>query len=155
MNDSGIDKTCHIPHGEAIVTPERLAKGDIAITNTAANGEALEIKLTIKNILNYLYEEDIITDQNWQDGFVLLIRKLSNQDLSAIEFALNTFATSHTKFIAQNRKSAYRGAFERLSGILPSVRDKIEALEALNEEDKNELSENNLKIMLASFKKGV
>ena len=88
-------------------------------------------------------------------GFVLLIRKLSNQDLSAIEFALNTFATSHTKFIAQNRKSAYRGAFERLSGILPSVRDKIEALEALNEEDKNELSENNLKIMLASFKKGV
>ena len=185
-----IDKTCFIPHGEPIVTPERLAKGDLAF-NTKDSGETLEIQLKVKNILNYLYEQEIITEQNWCDGctfeawqaqhqvamgvkkavsageenqtanklrahgFVLLIRKLSNQDLSAIEFAINTFATSHTKFIAQNCRQTYRAAFEKLSAILPSIREQIDALEALNEEDKNELSENNLKIMLASFKKGV
>ena len=184
------DKSCCIPHGEAILTPERAAKGDIAITNTAANGEALEIKLTVKNILNYLYEEEIITEQNWCDahtfkawqdqhqvamgvkkaisneiensatnklrahGFVLLIRKLSTNDLSAIEFAINTFATSHTKFIVQNRKPTYRVAFERLSAILPPIRERVEALEALNEIDRKELSENNLKKLLASIKKG-
>lgn len=190
MNDSDIDKTCFISHGEAIVTPERLAKGDISI-RTSDTDKTLEIQLTIKNILNYLYEEEIITGQNlfdgqtfqiWQEmhrtslglqkavssgspeklglrlkahGFVLLIRRLSQPDLKAIEFAINTFATGHTKFMAQKSKVTYQRAFERLSAILPSIRDRIDTLEALNEIDRNELCENNLKKLVAEVKKYV
>jgi hypothetical protein len=85
-------------------------------------------------------------------GFILLIRKLSQSDLKAIEFAINTFATSHTKFIAQQSKAALRSAFEKLSNALPAVKEQIAFLEQLPENEREELSNERMKKLLASLK---
>lgn len=190
MSDSDIDQSCWIPQGEAIITPERLAKGDVSF-NRKDSGEMLEIQLTIRNILNYLHEQEIITDQHlydaqtyqiWQQmhrvqrglekpvssgnpqdfgvrlrahGFILLLQRLSKRDVSVIEFAINSIATEHTRFIANNNRGAYPPIFERLSQVLSVVREQISYLEGLSENEMDELSEERLKKCVAYITKRV
>jgi hypothetical protein len=188
MNE--IDQSEVLPRGVVFVTPERLAKGDIAVGYND-NGQLVEAKAVVNNILKYLWDEEYITDQQhhdactlqiWRDmhqtqmgtrkatssgceeeigirlrahGYILLLKRLSLNHQKVIELALETKSTDHTRFVARNNKRAYQIAMERLSTILPIVKEQITYLEGLDEVQSNELSEENLKKLVEQFVKVV
>lgn len=82
-------------------------------------------------------------------GFILVIKRLSIYDKKTIISSIETFANEHTKFLASKQRQIYRRAFERLSAIIPPVRDQIAYLEGLDEEGRNTLSEEQLKNFVA------
>lgn len=88
-------------------------------------------------------------------GYILLVRRLHPNDIRAVEYTVDTFVNSHTQFLALNRKEMYQGAFERLGRLLPCVKDQVTALESVSDVERNELSEDGLKKLLAQIVKRV
>ncbi len=58
-------------------------------------------------------------------GYVLLIRALGLRDCRVIEETIVTVATSHTCFLANKNRRVFERAFERLSSLLPPIREEL------------------------------
>ncbi len=181
-DDNTIKSTCRSCHG----------RGWIGCVNTAEMDHKIRIRhaqVQVCSILRYLWDKEIITDDQYHDGgtfeiwrdqhqvamglkkavcsgddeefetrlraygYILLVRRLSQRDICAIQYAINTFAVSHTEFIAFNRKTAYITAFGNLSRLLPNVKEQIRYLESISEDERNALCEGNLKILVARLVK--
>lgn len=67
MSDDDIDKSCWIPDGEPILTQHRIAKGDMNIEYDK-DGQHRWAQIHVKNILNYIWHQEVITDQQHHDG---------------------------------------------------------------------------------------
>lgn len=190
-DDDHIDKSQWLPKGESIITPEREAKGDMHIERDAETQDIKFAQAQIRNILNFLWSRDIITDDQhdagnvfwaWRNqhrvalglqraistdiavsstvklrayGYVLLVKPLSVDDHAAIDYAVEMFESSHTRFLALQRRVLYRRAFARLEAILPPIRERIAFLEGLSEEDRDALADEALKNLLAEIVKHV
>ena len=188
INDDYIDKSQWLPRGEAFVTPERVLKGDIDIF-IDDNGNMQEARSSVKNILNFLWEEDIIDDQQhhdagtyqiWRDmhqasmgmkkpvssgnaealgirlrahGYVLVSQRMPKSHIRAVESALETFANSHTEFLARNSRRAYAEALTNLSNVIAAVKERIAYLESISEKERMELQEDGMKKLLAELNK--
>lgn len=186
-----IDQSQCLPRGVEFVTPERLAKNDMRVSYND-RGQMVEAQATVRNILNYLWEEEIIDDQQHHDGqtfeiwrevyssahgktitlrfgqeakttnpkgsaeyigYSMLIRRLSKADVGALEFTLKPITADYAKFVTKNNKQGYRLLFNKLSACIPSIRERIDFIAKLSEEEKNNLAEENLKIAVAHFRK--
>jgi hypothetical protein len=84
-------------------------------------------------------------------GYILLLRGLSRHDNDALETALTPLLMSWAEWIARNRLDKYVTVLERLSRILPPIKDRIAYLEGLSEEQREQLSQEGIKIMLADI----
>lgn len=62
-----IDTSVHLPRGMSIISEERAAKGDMLIERDEF-GHIRFAQMQVRNILNYLWNTDIITDENHDDG---------------------------------------------------------------------------------------
>jgi hypothetical protein len=193
-DSEAIDASQFLPRGTPIITPEREAKGDIQTVRsidqeTGVTGDILSAQVQVRNILNFLWNAEIITDdqahagqifQIWRDihnaamgfkkstgsgakgsrsdtrmeehGYILLVQRLSRNDLSLIGSAIDTYETEFTRYMAINRKEMYRGALERLSLALLHIRDRLKALEDMPEDERIAHTEENLKLFVARFK---
>jgi hypothetical protein len=85
-------------------------------------------------------------------GYILILRKLSRHDNDAIETSLLPMLMSWAQWIARNRTEKYVAALERLSRVLPPVKDQIGYLEGLDEEQREEISKAGVKKLLEVIK---
>lgn len=188
MIDEDIDTAQHLPRRMVFITPERADKGDIRVEYDD-NGNIRFAQSQVKNILNYLWEKEIITDQQhhdgqtfeiWRDmhrvqleskkavssggeeaigvrlrayGFVLLLKRLSIPDQNTIESSIERPASNHYCFIADNNTNAYKRTFERLSDVLLPIKEQIQYLEQLSEDERGAIAEDNLKKLIAELVK--
>jgi hypothetical protein len=85
-------------------------------------------------------------------GFILLLQRLNRLDYSTIEATLTPMAMSWVDWIARNRVERYVTALERLSRLLPPIKDRIAHLESLTDEQRAEISKESIKKMLEVIK---
>ncbi|MEZ5691180.1 MAG: hypothetical protein R3D71_05910 [Rickettsiales bacterium] len=67
MTDDHIDRSCFLPRGVDFITPQRLAKGDLRVSYNDS-GQMQEAQATVKNILNWFWENDYITHEQHDDA---------------------------------------------------------------------------------------
>ncbi len=155
---------------------------------TIAADHIRHAQVQVRNILNYIWEEQIISDDEhdaghtfeaWRNqhrvalglqkavsgdlddtlqvklrayGFVLLIRRLAVNDVKAIGKSLDVSANHSTQAEALRERGAYARAFGRLSNEIIPVRERITYLERASEEERNHISDEQMKILLAAIK---
>lgn len=87
-SDDHIDRSCWLPPGEPIITAQRASKGDMRIERRD-DGEINYARAHIRNILNYLWQSEIITaDQHdaawtfkaWREQHQLSLGLLRHSD---------------------------------------------------------------------------
>lgn len=78
-------------------------------------------------------------------GYILLVRRMSRYDNDALETMLTPMLMSWMEWIARNRLEKYVAALDRLSRILPPVKDQVAYLEGLSDEQREELSQAGIK----------
>ena len=85
-------------------------------------------------------------------GYILIIQQLNRIDYITIEATLTPMVMSWGDWIARNRVERYVTATERLSRIIPRIKDRIAYLESLSDEKRDELSKAGIKKMLEVIK---
>ncbi len=176
--------------GQAVTCPACRGRGWIGSVNAAtiAADDIRFAQVQVLNIMNFLWEREIISDDQhneghafeaWRNqhrvalglqkpvsgdldetfqvklrayGFVLLIRRLSAPDLKAIGKSLDTFANYATRAEAIREQGAYIRAFSHLAREIVPVRERISYLERASEEERNEISDEQMKILLEELK---
>lgn len=88
-------------------------------------------------------------------GYVLLTQRLSRNNQKAIELAIETFANHFNRELAHRQRHLYHTAFEALSQAMLPIKDQITYLESLSDEDRDCLSEERLKKLIAGIAKYV
>lgn len=86
-------------------------------------------------------------------GYIILIRRMERYDYRSVEAALQPMSMSWAEWIARERPERYVRALDRLSRLLPPIKDQIAYLEGLDDAEREELSKEGVKKMLAEIKK--
>ena len=171
----------------------RACRGKGWVGSTNASAVAIDdvrfAQVQIVNILNYLWQEEIISEDEhdaghtfeaWRNqhrvalglqrsisgaleetfqvklrayGFVLLICRLSQLDVKAINKSLDVYASYATRAEANRERLAYRAAFHHLNDAIVPVRERISYLESVSEEERGHISDEQLKVLLAQIQK--
>ncbi len=61
-------------------------------------------------------------------GFILLLQRIHRKDIAMIHHAVDTIQSEHTVFLASKNRMAYRRAFDRLTTVIPQIRDELESI---------------------------
>ncbi len=88
-------------------------------------------------------------------GYILIIQRMNRYDLTALETSFIPMTISWAEWIARNRIERYIIALDRLSRLLPPIKDQIAYLEGLPDEEREELSKCNMKKYLDGLLKEV
>ena len=86
-------------------------------------------------------------------GYILIIQRLNRHDHSAVESSLQPMVMSWAEWLARNRIDRIITALDRLSRLLPPIKDQITHLESLSEDDRQLLSESKMKNYRDGFMK--
>ncbi len=178
------------PLGQAATCPTCRGRGWLRSVNAAtiATDHIRYAQVQVVNIMNYLWDKEIISDNQHTDGhafeawrnqhrvalglqksvsgeldetfqvklraygFILLIRRLSAPDVKAINKSLDTSANYATRAEAIQEQGAYIRAFSHLAREIIPVRERITYLERASEGERNHISDEQMKILLAAIK---
>ncbi len=162
-------------------------KGRVGIRNAALIPEDKLSQVQVRNILNFLWNAEIISDDEhtdghtfkaWRDqhrvslglekpvsneldeplslklrayGYVLLLKKLSVNDVKAINKSIDVFANYATQSEAFRERKPYEAAFKNLAIVIIPIREQISYLESISEEERALLVDEQLKKLLAQI----
>jgi RecJ-like exonuclease len=176
------------------VCKECSGKGRIGIRNASgvSENELSEIRfaqIQVKSILNFLWNSEIISDDEhsdghtykaWRDqhnvamglekaisnefespmtlklrahGYILLLKRLSVHDIKAINKAIDVRANHSTERDAIREQRPYRTAFANLARVIIPIKERISYLEGISEDERNMLSDDNMKLLLVDIHK--
>ena len=85
-------------------------------------------------------------------GYVLLTQRLRRNDHLAIDNTIEITSNEHTRNLADRNSKLYRGIFDRLCIVLSPIKEQIDYLESLSEEQRDFLSEEKMKIVIATIR---
>ncbi len=69
ISDDDIDSSVFLPNGSSILTPERLAKGDIKdVAYHDGDTHVRYAQACVLNVMSFLYEQTVLDDQQIYDG---------------------------------------------------------------------------------------
>lgn len=85
-------------------------------------------------------------------GYILLTKRLRQQDYKAISDTIEITATEHVRSMVNKNHLTYYKTFDRLCIILSPIKEQIEYLESLTDEQREFLSEEKMKIAIAQIR---
>ena len=97
-------------------------------------------------------DEDSFGTRLRAHGYVLILARMTRHDIEALNVSLQAMAMPYADWIARNRVEKYLRSFERLSRVLPPIKDRIAYLEGLSDEEREESSREGIKKMFDEWR---
>lgn len=113
---------------------------------SATHGKVITLKL--RQILSLSLKET----QFGYLSYSYLIKRLNRKDVQDLQDCLQPFSQSYIELLVKRNEKPYKELFGRLSSVMPAIRERVAAIEQMDESQINQLAEDNLKKLLTDIR---